>query len=464
MPFYSDLKIKAEDDAIIRNKKKRVIENIKKLRFAINTHFDASRKKTVHKSVKIATWNIREFGKDNYGGRSFEELHYIAEIISNFDIIALQEIRADLSEFKHLLRYLGTSWSFIATDVTDGSAGNQERMVFLYNSDRVRFCNIAGELTLKEGSKIRASFGERVKLENAIKLELDGVDLSGTYDAYTAKSGNKVKLKEDLEIDLPPNSKLRLPNGTKLTLKKGMEIIRPTNGKATVTIPTPLIEGEDFGLRFPNDSFDDSLRQFARTPFLIAFQAGWLKLNLCTVHIYFGSNDIDNKLAQRKREIDLLTEALANKARSENEFDKDSFLGVMGDFNIISKTDSTMQALEQNDFVVPEELKSIPGSNVSRNKAYDQIAFWNPNREFDYSKLDIAGANVFDYYETIFCDDDEAIYRTEGKQVNGLKKSNNYKTWRTYKMSDHLPMWIELRTDFSNEYLEYVEEENELID
>ena len=134
----------------------------------------------------------------------------------------------------------------------------------------------------------------------------------------------------------------------------------------------------------------------------------------------------------------------------------------MGDFNIISKTDSTMQSLEQNDFIVPEELKTIPGSNVSRDKAYDQIAFWNPDREFDYSKLDIAGANVFDYYETIFRDADEAVYRAEGKDVNGLKNSNNYQTWRTYKMSDHLPMWIELRTDFSDEYLDFVEEENEL--
>lgn len=464
MPLYSDLKINVDDNPVIRSKKKRVIENLKKLRVALNDHFDASRKKVVRKSVKIATWNIREFGKENYGGRSFEELHYIAEILANFDIVALQEIRADLHEFQNLMHLLGPSWSYIATDVTDGSAGNQERMVFLYNNDKVTFCNIAGELTLKEDRKIRASFGERVKLENGIQLELDGVDLSGVYDAYTAKKGNTVKLKEDLEIDLPQNSKLRLPGGAKLTLKKGMVITRPASGKASVAIPTPLVEGEDFGLRFPNDSFDDSLRQFARTPFLIAFQAGWLKLNLCTVHIYFGSNDIDNKLEQRKREIALLTEALANKARSENEFDEDSFLGVMGDFNIISKTDSTMQSLEQNDFVVPEELKTIPGSNVARDKAYDQIAFWNPDREFDYSKLDIAGANVFDYYETIFRDDDEATYRAEGKDMNGLKKSNSYKTWRTYKMSDHLPMWIELRTDFSDEYLEFVEEKNESID
>jgi hypothetical protein len=28
-----------------------------------------------------------------------------------------------------------------------------------------------------------------------------------------------------------------------------------------------------------------------------------------------------------------------------------------------------------------------------------------------------------------------------------------YRDWRTYQVSDHLPMWIELETDFSEQYL-----------
>ena len=28
-----------------------------------------------------------------------------------------------------------------------------------------------------------------------------------------------------------------------------------------------------------------------------------------------------------------------------------------------------------------------------------------------------------------------------------------YATWRTYQMSDHLPMWVELETDFAAEAL-----------
>ena len=29
--------------------------------------------------------------------------------------------------------------------------------------------------------------------------------------------------------------------------------------------------------------------QFARTPFMVAFQAGWFQFNLCAVHIYYGA-------------------------------------------------------------------------------------------------------------------------------------------------------------------------------
>jgi hypothetical protein len=463
MPFYPNLKFTEKDSAAIRVKKQRVIERLQLLKDALHKHVALSEGEAgASKSVRIATWNLREFGKKNYGGRSFEELYYIAEILSKFDLIALQEIRSDLSEFRSLKRILGPQWDYIATDVADGRAGNDERMVFLYNTDIVQFRNIAGELTLEENQKVRASFGERIKLENGIRLDLNEHALSGIYDAKTETKNGKVKLREDLEIPLPQDCSLILAKGTCLTLKKGTEISRPERGKAEVQIPAQIVEGCNFGLRFPEDTFDDSLRQFARTPFLISFRLGWLKLNLCTVHIYYGSNDSVNKLNQRKREIELLTAALAKKARREFREDKESFLGVLGDFNIIGKNHPTMKALESNGFYIPPDLKSIPGTNVARDKAYDQIAFWMPNeRSTNYSKLEITGANVFDFYQYIYTAEDEEVYRAEGEKINGLKTATSYASWRTYKMSDHLPMWVALKNDFSEEYLEYLESENQ---
>ncbi len=460
MPFYSQLQIGKNDSSAMKIKKRRVIDRIRILRAALGQHIASSTTNNGHDSVKIATWNLREFGKNNYGGRSFEARYYIAEIIAHFDIVALQEIRSDLVEFFRLKKILGPDWSYLATDVTDGSAGNGERMIFLYNRRKVQFRNISGELTLPEGAKIRAAFGERIKLEHGLSLNLatTAPDLSGTYKVRLKTSGGNKKLNRDLEIPLPPDTTLSVPIGSSLVIKKGTIVNSPGKGKASVIIPRTDIDGTTYGLRFPENSFDDSLRQFARTPFISAFQSGWLKINLCTVHIYYGDADDALKMEQRRSEIEQLTKALADKAKKEFKYDNESFMGVLGDFNIAGKEHPTMEALESNDFEIPEQLKSISGSNVDRTKFYDQIAFWKPGRTSSYTRLDILGANTFDFFEHVFKLEDEAIYRNESTK-NGLKPSSRYKTWRTYKMSDHLPMWIELRTDFTEEYLEGISED-----
>jgi len=56
-------------------------------------------------------------------------------------------------------------------------------------------------------------------------------------------------------------------------------------------------------------------------------------------------------------------------------------------------------------------------------------------------------AGVFDYFEHVYRDADAPVYKTEVPK-------GTFNNWRTFQMSDHLPMWIELRVDFSREYLE----------
>jgi endonuclease/exonuclease/phosphatase family metal-dependent hydrolase len=458
MPFYTSLQINPSDSQAYKAKKRRVAANLKKLKAALKQHFaDSGTQINQPGSLKLATWNLREFGSGKLGGRGFEELYYIAEIISHFELVALQEIRTDLNEFYSLRRILGSDWTFLATDVTDGPSGNNERMVFLYQPGKVKFRNIAGELTLPEGGKIRAAFGERILLSNGLQVNLpQGANLSGTYDARLKSSSAGKKLDADLEIPLPAGSTLTLPVGCQMVVTKNTPVVSPGRGRATVTIP-PVITGDTYRLRLNDNSLDDSLRQFARTPFLLSFQVGWLKINLCTVHIYYGDASDPNKLRQRTDEIRLIAKALADKAKTEFAQDKESFLCVLGDFNIIGKDHPTMAALESHDFLIPEQIKSIPGSNVAKDKAYDQIAFWNPKRKTRYAKLEILGANVFDFFEEVFRDQDEAVYRNEDD--NGLKPSSSYQTWRTYKLSDHLPMWIELCTDFGEDYLNTILEE-----
>jgi hypothetical protein len=97
-------------------------------------------------SLLLATWNIRDFdsNKFGFGPRLPETFYYIAEIISYFDLVAVQEVNRDLSAFERVTAILGREWDYIATDATVGPSGNDERMAFLYNTQKIWFRKVAG--------------------------------------------------------------------------------------------------------------------------------------------------------------------------------------------------------------------------------------------------------------------------------------------------------------------------------
>ncbi|MEO1334510.1 MAG: hypothetical protein AAFV29_02665, partial [Myxococcota bacterium] len=52
--------------------------------------------------------------------------------------------------------------------------------------------------------------------------------------------------------------------------------------------------------------------------------------------------------------------------------------------------------------------------------------------------------------------EDRDVYRpfmTKAKKKKGGALTRYYNTWRTFQMSDHLPMWVEIKVDFTNDYL-----------
>jgi len=339
MPYYPPIK-SIQDETVRR----RVIDRLLKLRKQMDIQIP---QKTAADTMLIATWNIREFG----GNRSLESLYYISEILSRFDLIAIQEVSSDLSGLQRTLSLMDSQWDYIVTDSSDGSAGGGERMAFVYDKSKIKFKNLAGELVL-------------------------------------------------------PNDK--------------------------------LIEG---GV------------QFARTPFCVAFQAKWFRFRLATVHIYYGSSKgIDSR---RLAEIDSVSAYLAKRAKKEDE----SYI-LLGDFNIVKTSDATMKALEKNGFFIPESIKQHP-TDLGSTKHYDQIAFhFKLNAKMTVFSEKEQRAGAFNFTESVYTKDDMELYREffpektiSGKTGEQIQKYYLSK-WRTFQMSDHLPMWAELKIDFSNQYLQ----------
>ena len=198
------------------------------------------------------------------------------------------------------------------------------------------------------------------------------------------------------------------------------------------------------------------ITQLARTPFICGFTSGWTRFMLTTVHIYYGPDEAEPP--ERIEEIRQIAQLLKKRTQDEHAWARNLIL--LGDFNIYRPENKTFQEIINAGFQIPEELQKLP-SNVKQDRHYDQIAFMNRKDSLEWT----GKAGVFNYYKTVFRDtpEDKAIYMkhmpdyettTEGKPRTEKSKANYYQTyWRTHQMSDHLPMWVELKIDYSDEYL-----------
>lgn len=91
-------------------------------------------------TINLATWNIREFGKK---ARSKAAIHYIAEIIGQFDLVSVIELRDNLSDLGRVLAILGPSWRCVYSDMIPDAGGNRERLAFVYDNRAVQFNGLA---------------------------------------------------------------------------------------------------------------------------------------------------------------------------------------------------------------------------------------------------------------------------------------------------------------------------------
>ena len=113
--------------------------------------------KQVDQNLIIGTWNVRQFSRiyqkwdENAGNpkRNLRAMAYIAEIIKRFDVIAIQEVKADTSGIHMLVeQFLGNDWGLIMSDISAGSGGNTERLAFVFDRRRVQPSGLAGEIVL----------------------------------------------------------------------------------------------------------------------------------------------------------------------------------------------------------------------------------------------------------------------------------------------------------------------------
>jgi endonuclease/exonuclease/phosphatase family metal-dependent hydrolase len=90
-------------------------------------------------TILVATWNIANLGAQK---RRDQDRSLIAEIISWFDVVAIQECRENFGDLFDLQHKLRETYAVLMSD----ASGNNERLAFLYDRNRLTSLEEIGEI------------------------------------------------------------------------------------------------------------------------------------------------------------------------------------------------------------------------------------------------------------------------------------------------------------------------------
>ena len=304
-------------------------------------------------NLLMATWALHQFGNPARVPVDHpESLFYMAEVISSFDLVALQEVDRDLRRLRSLLDILGPDWNVLVSETAPGTIGNRERFAILYYAPRVEFRNFSGQ------------------------------------------------------VILPPE---RGPQGV---------------GKP--------------------------VQQFARPPLLATFRSGNYEFQVCTAHIIFGGGR-PNDATVRLEEVQKLGNYLHMRSQYE-----DSDLFLLGDFQMGTRESPILGALREGGIQIPDEL--LLPTNLKKDRYYDLIGYTSPRQGTFPLGTSTPRTGTYDLFEHVLQDEHYRQYAGDpafkkfsgsGQKVTASEEKERsmirrFWMWKTYLISDHLPLWAEL--------------------
>ncbi len=90
--------------------------------------------------VKISSWNLQNFGKT----KSEAEVNFVADVLRDFDVVALQEIVAGyggtqvVAKLADALNSKGAKWDYLVSEPTESTPYATERYAFLWKTSKVK--------------------------------------------------------------------------------------------------------------------------------------------------------------------------------------------------------------------------------------------------------------------------------------------------------------------------------------
>jgi endonuclease/exonuclease/phosphatase family metal-dependent hydrolase len=90
--------------------------------------------------IAICTWNIENIGQS----KSDSEIQFMAIILKNYDVVAIQEVvagaggAAAVARLHDALNRTGSKWDYTVSDPTTGSTYKTERYAYLWKSSKIK--------------------------------------------------------------------------------------------------------------------------------------------------------------------------------------------------------------------------------------------------------------------------------------------------------------------------------------
>lgn len=152
-------------------------------------------KRNLNDNILIATWNIKTFGTERFrlGNRLDESFYYIAEVISHFDIVAIQEVQTNTQDIFKLMDILGTSYGIKFSLVSPGNKGNNERMAFIFDKRKIKVGPLFASIVINADQLARVPYVGTFDVNNK-RLTICSVHI------YYGKSTGKKREKRINEI------------------------------------------------------------------------------------------------------------------------------------------------------------------------------------------------------------------------------------------------------------------------
>lgn len=191
-------------------------------------------------AVSVVSWNIRDFGKT----KSDVEMEQIAEILRNYDIVAIQEVVAGYGGSQAMARLAaelnrkGSKWDYAISNPTASPKYKTEKYAFLWKTSKVKVTGTGKLLTALADCVYREPFeltfkvgGSELTILNYHSRkysEQPELEIPCISDYMIQQKGKNVLLVGDfnLTIDHEVFGKLKAQqfnsclNGTKTTLKR----------------------------------------------------------------------------------------------------------------------------------------------------------------------------------------------------------------------------------------------------